>query len=264
MSIGARPEFPRPKDKNFEKSIMDYENPLALINLVSEDVRAAIEKIPASMLKLDEDEYVEKLGEPKVTVYQLRHQFWNEFDRACDTRSMMSMVNIYTACCSRTYWHAVIADPKALAFIMIPPAAYFAMTEELLARGLRRIRDILSLPIRRPNGDVDSRAGELILKSVMFLDMRIKGGFTHRTEQLSFNVNENRNAPADGKGLQVAGNPAKALDVQIEELEAMISQQQSKTSVAPSADSFMRQNHVIEVHAESVQDQQVEESSTDP
>lgn len=233
---------------------MDYENPLALINLVPPEVKAAIERIPASDHKLDEESYMEKYGEPKVTVFQLRHQFWTEFDRAIDTRSMMSMTNVYTACCSRVFWHGVLADTKAMAFIMIPPAAYFAMTEELLARGLRRIRDILALPIKRPNGEVDSRAGELLLKTVMFLDMRIKGGFTHRSEQLNYNLNDNRHSIEQKGQTALGSNPTKAIDEQIKELEDMLSRQQEKSSAPPSADSFMRQNHVIDVIASPVEE----------
>jgi hypothetical protein len=259
MSIGARPEFPRPKDKTFEKSLMDYENPLALINLVSADVRAAIEKIPAAWMKMDEDEFIEANGEPKTTVYQLRHQFWTEFDRAVDSRSQMSMVNIYTACCSRTYWHGVLMDVKALAFIMIPPASYFAMTEELLARGLKRVRDILSLPVKRPNGEVDARAGELILKTVMFLDMRLKGGFLHRSEQVSLNVNRNMTTiQQDGGGM--AGNPLQNLDDEIKALQAQIDKAGSSGGL-PDPSKFMSANkssEVIDVESETTDAEVVE------
>jgi hypothetical protein len=258
MSIGARPEFPRPKDKTFEKSLMDYENPLAMINLVTLDVREAIERIPTAWMKMDEEEFIEANGEPLTTVYQLRHQFWTEFDRAVDSRSQMSMVNVYTACCSRTYWHRILGDIKSLAFIMIPPASYFAMTEELLSRGLKRVRDILALPLKRANGEVDARAGELLLKTVMFLDMRLKGGFLHRSEQVSLNVNRNVSITQDGSGAN--SNPLQNLDDEIKALQDQIDKAGSSGGL-PDPSKFMSANksaEVIDVESETTDAEVVE------
>lgn len=231
---------------------MDYENPLALVNLVPKEVREAIEKVPMEWVKMDEDEFEAAHGEMRTTVCQLRYHFWNEFDRAIDQRTLMSMANVYTACCSRVYWHKILEEPKSLAYILIPPASYLATTEELSARGLKRIRDILSLPIKRPNGEVDTRAAEVILKAVMFLDMRLKGGFTHRSEQISLNVNQNTHQITHNQGTpDPTKNPIQNLDAEIAELQAQIART-GGSGGAPDPGKFMKANKgVIDVESQT-------------
>jgi hypothetical protein len=82
------------------------------------------------------------------------------------------------------YIKQALSIPEHLAWIICPPTSYENTLEEALTRGMKRINEILDLPLFESNGKIDYRAAELIMRAVGFVDVRKHGMPTQRTEQL--------------------------------------------------------------------------------
>lgn len=73
----------------------------------------------------------------------LKITFWEEFKRAQNERRKMTLLNVARGICSKKYFYAQIAIPEVLAWIMVPPAEEMLLQKELVALGMRRLREVM-------------------------------------------------------------------------------------------------------------------------
>jgi hypothetical protein len=127
------------------------------------------------------------LSRPTATEARIRLAFWQEYERTQMKHAFqMQVKNIYAGVCTHQHFYTrVLQRPEILAWMLMPPASYQVAMEEALNFGVERLREILELPIMLPNGKPDTSTASLILKTVAFLDMRVKGAIV----QKNLNVN---------------------------------------------------------------------------
>lgn len=217
-----------------------------MCNLVSPEIAKAILAIPEKYIDLTEEECEKKFPDPPATTNMIRRMFWLEYDRAVETRMKMDMTRVYTGVCSRQAFYKNLQSIDFIAWMVCPPQEYLVQTEELLAIGLKQIRQILMLPVVGQFG-VDTKLAEVKLKAVMMLDMRLKGAYVQRSMQYNHNVNENHNTNTN---VSVDGNTDAnlSIDEKIKQLEIEIEKTQSRvaTNPTPSASILTQQSQRVE------------------
>lgn len=165
-------------------SIFDRSNPRSLINIVWEELRDALNAIETNnpeLLDLTERQFEKKIS-PDPTVCRLRLRFWDEYARAQDRGKRMFKEEICRNVCSGDYWVRHISkNLELIAYIIIPPAGYATTMEELLYKGLDRMREVLDLPFRdEKTNRVDTRLIAEVVKIVQILDQRVKGAIIQK------------------------------------------------------------------------------------
>lgn len=146
-----------------------------------------------------------------VTENRIRVAFWMEFDRATATGTNMNMARVYSGICTGEHFHGlVIRKPEKLAWILTPLTSYTIAMEEALVSGIEKLREVFEFPLYNKRGEPDVRVGELILKAVAQLDLRVKGAIIQKIQTQSLNVHAHVNKPTESMS---------DLDKRLEELE---------------------------------------------
>lgn len=161
---------------------------------------------------LRKDEYT-----PTATDHRIRMNFWFEYDRACGMTRQMATPGIYHGACSREYLMGqYIKHAHKVAWMVCPPASYSVKVSEALEFGIEQLRDLLALPHMSNQGKLDVRLGELKVKIVAMLDMRVKGAVV----QKSLNVNV---SAADRKAIDTLAQEStmESLEKQLKELDRL-------------------------------------------
>lgn len=246
--------FPRPKGMTFDRVLKDASNPDSVITRCSPEIAKAICDLPEELLDVSEEDLHEKCPDPSATTMQLRRMFWLEYDRAIETRMLMDMSRVYIGVCSRQGFYKIIQNHAQLAWIVNPPKEYTLETEELLALGLRQVREILKLPLKNSLGFVDTKLAEVKLKAVMMLDMRLKGAYVQRSLQVSHNINENTTTNIEAT---MDGDKALHIDEKIKQLELEIANAESRklsqvVSVPTPTQKNVVEREVIDVEFKEV------------
>lgn len=123
----------------------------------------------------------ERLTRPTITDHLLRMSFWNEYYRAQNQGDRMMSKNIYESVCPREHFYALIQRPHRVMWMLTPPEDQTRQMEVLLAKGMRRLEEILSLPITQ-NGKVNVAVANLVMKTAIVLDVRLKGQAVQKLE----------------------------------------------------------------------------------
>jgi hypothetical protein len=188
------------KAASFNSLVKELEDPRTLVSFLPEDTKIAALSIPEHLLSLDEETIISILDtEYKVSVSNtleaLRFNFWMEYDRvqASTKENVMNMSNVYLGICTRTYWHKITQQqPHIFAFILTRPPEYDATMGGLLSLSTRRLRDILSIPVRENGKLQDPKILDLILKAAAMVDLRNKGSVVQRSETKNLTLLEQR------------------------------------------------------------------------
>jgi len=160
--------------------------PRSLYNLLPPAIQQSISKINPKLIGKTEKELEFELN-PDPFVCRLRLAFWREYE---ESQSKLRKMNLNALSIAMGVPSASIMAhlrmPKHIIWIITPPASYDIFLDEALSYGLRRMRnDILAMDIHGPDGLVDVKKADLLLKCVAFLDMRKNGGIVQRTENLN-------------------------------------------------------------------------------
>jgi hypothetical protein len=142
-----------------------------------------------------DDSRFEKLVRPTITDNLLRMSFWNEYYRVQgqgDTR--MRPIHIYEAVCPRDQFYNILQRPHRVMWILTPPQDQIQQMEVLLQKGIRRLDEILSLPMVT-DGKVNIAVANLIMKTAVVLDVRLRGQATQKVEIT--NKHEVKMSPAE-------------------------------------------------------------------
>lgn len=174
----------------FNKLIEQLEDEQSLLNCVPEDLRTRLLDIPDKFLNLQEEDLLEAMDidpkcrfKPTPTIDAIRNNFWIEFERAQSDRKNigMNMTNVLQGVMHTETFYRL--DCYALAYIICKPPTYEALMAGMQNLATRRIRDILSLPLKKADGSLaDPKHIELILRAAAMVDLRNKGGYVARVE----------------------------------------------------------------------------------
>jgi hypothetical protein len=214
----------------------DLDNPKSVVNLLSERLKKHAMDLPPHLLS-QSAEYLKKEHKLDYIDDQLRIAFWDEFFLTVDNDyKEMRMSAIYARVCSRDAFYAICDNPNRFAYMLHPPEDYILQMRALLAIGLERFKEILKLPVLKPNGQVDTKLIAELTKIVAIVDNRVKGAVTQKIE-----------IDATQKNLHVharAGNtyePPKSYDEitsEIRQLDREIKQLRDPTSLEIPGDEI--------------------------
>ena len=185
-----------PKDESLIIPQKDKDNPRSVINLVPLSVSKSIECIPDEVFALGEAE-LKKMAKPTEAEEKLRYSFWREYDLAQIGHRRMMISNVVSGVCHNSYFFRyVVTNSFKMAYILTPPPDYEVTIQEMLALGLSQLRDILTQPHVKKNGEVDSKLADVKYRIVEGLQLRVKGAVPHRVESKNLNVNVEQQSPA--------------------------------------------------------------------
>jgi hypothetical protein len=189
--------------QNLELSILDRENPHSLINLVPDLVAKEMEKLPDDLLLMTEEEF-EKQHKPDDLLFRLKLKFWDEWQQCL--MGFKHQINLgaitYGICTKEYFYKVVIQNQEYLAWVIMPPTDYATAMQEVLYRGMARLREAVSLPFvqkipkfYRGEPVVDPKTGEPLYETkidrgviseirqlVTLLSDRVHGAVVQRAE----------------------------------------------------------------------------------
>lgn len=135
------PDFDPP-----EISLFDASNPKSVLNLVSREISAAIQRIPARLLEMTEKE-LRSTVRPDATLCQLKIQFQLEYARCLEKSGTMKIANVIKGVCNKEFFYStVVQDTAKLAWVVTPPVDSLIAMREILHLGLGELRKIMATP----------------------------------------------------------------------------------------------------------------------
>lgn len=235
------PDQVAPKEKSFNQLIKQLEDPDSLINVLPEDMRVAVLSIDDRYINVSEEEMQlflrkEHRYSPSPTIEALRNNFWMEYDRVQGNKKekMMVMTNVYFGICSREYFHKITHEqPQVLAYILTRSPEYESVQAGMLSLATRRVRDILSIPLKKRDGSLqDPKIIELVLKAAAMVDLRNKGGYINRSETKNMTMIEQNTKhsyagmfnASSNDGVKSAASLQQDIDAQLKQLDLEASQ----------------------------------------
>lgn len=230
------------------------DRPESVLNLIRDDelVRRAAQ-LPSVLLAMSDSELEARMdGRPTRQDRRMRLYFWEEYEQAAkltqavDLESLSKEVGIlnWTA-----YRQNLVDNSDLLAWFLSPPASYRLQMREALDLGLKRLMDILELPIQDPKtGKVNAGVGLLVLQAYKLVDSRVNGAVAQKLIQLKADAGQ---VPEGGKFDEAA------VERRLKELEQLMSpsaptpetQAQIQKQIAEKAQSY------IESYAKPVHDE---------
>ena len=189
----------------------DAEHPSSMINSVPEWFKKRmLSPAVQQLMALDETE-LEREVKPNVTLRRIRSSFWYEYERMHSkytrtTTRAADNISVYKichgVCTTQFFMDRIFRNDYYFAWMIRPPQNYTKALNESLEHGLSRVREILNFPLyekkftRDGEPVVDPKTGRqievpseknanLILKTVAFLDLRVKGAVTQKIHQIS-------------------------------------------------------------------------------
>ena len=206
------------KDVQYRGGPFDPTNPRSLLNICPKEMRDGLSHLPHFWLYMSERE-IEAKVQPEPELNRIRLAFWKEYEKSQSELKPMHLSDI-----SRhlgfpsVFLIKAFKSPPQLAWILCPPASYDTFLDEALSHGMKKLRQILDLPLFNQDGEVNTKAADLVLKAVAFLDLRKHGGIMAR--------NMNLNVDASTKELRAITSAA-----QIEDIDAKIAELESRQEI---------------------------------
>ena len=183
-----------------EVSLIDREDPRALINLVNPSVQRAMERVAQEnpeWLLMSERELYKELS-PSDMDDCLRLQFWTEYNWAQDNFKNLRMGQVYNGITTReNFFTFVIKNPKRMAWIMNPPQGYMTSLEAMLNRGRPNLDLLLQMKLVNDEGKMDYAAAKIFLKAYELVENRVKGGAVQNIAQKTATLHVHKDAPEE-------------------------------------------------------------------
>lgn len=186
----------KPKIVNYSQEIL--RNPLdstdsttrSAISLLPDDIRFLIETQVSrhkALFALSERPLVSKIESMghiiSATENLLRNKFWLEYDHTIMSGfERMRIDEVLRGVCSYKFFkETFLAAGHLVAYMLLPPINFKVKQEETLLHGLDRLRSILDLPTRKPNGDVDMNVVKAQMSVYQILERRVQGEVIQKT-----------------------------------------------------------------------------------
>jgi hypothetical protein len=248
------------KAETFNSLIKQLEEPLSLLNVLPEDTRVHALNIPEKYIDKSEEEMLKLMEEEgcktSPTLEALRNNFWMEYDRIQGSKkeNTMTLMNVYFGVCSKAYWCKVLAEqPYNFAYILTRSPDYEAVQAGMLSLATRRVRDILSIPLTKSNGEMqDPKIIELVLKAAAMVDLRNKGGYINRSETKNMTLIEQNTKHSYAGMFTASSNDGSKTAAQLQQdinAQLMALEEESKNS-APLPEPKFQSNKETIVEAE--------------
>lgn len=186
-------------------SILDEENPASLINIVPTFMKEPIQRLTVncpSYIGMDEL-FIRKEAKPSDRDERIRLSFWDAYHIATvEQRRMIitQFINSHTISIEQFIRDYLRRPTVKLAYIITPPRKYGTSMRVLLDKGIRRIEEIMDLPIMKPDGTPNTSLIVQLIKTFQMIDMRVKGAIVQKMQIQQQNLNIN----ADASDMQAA------------------------------------------------------------
>jgi len=213
-------KLPQQTAENLKDDILDIDpydinHPRSMINKVPNWLRERMQgQLMMEYMRMDEEK-LQEIVKPTLTINRLRTAFWYEYEKLfakygssynSHSDHGLSIHRVCSGICSVSYFMYDVARNDAyLAWISHPPLNYEKSMQEALTHGLDRVREILNLPMleykftkdglpcvdpctNQPVMIANEKVANIILKTVAFIDLRIKGAIPQQIQQ---NINRN-------------------------------------------------------------------------
>ena len=221
--------------------LKQLKNPPAITEFTSDFLTNYISKLDieycdldeATLLKLIQDNLSKPNWQPAPVVETLRQAFWDQYEIAVRYQIKIDAHKIFENICTKGVFQKHMEDQNSLAWILCKPLAYEQKIGALLDRGYRRFEEFLELPVRDKMGNVNEKLVDSIFKIVTALDLRLRGGYTQRSEQMIRQQTEIIHSGSDAKQVEAQVN---SIDEKIKELERKIAEV-PKQLAAPTPDA---------------------------
>jgi len=197
----------------------DATGPRSILEIAPVRLASLIGRVDRDLLFMPIDE-LERQVKPDAFTNRVRLGFWREYERAqaFGVRMVLENIAVTIGATSAHVWACVEDTSRRLPWILQPPASYENFLSESLERGLSRLRTIIDAEIGHQDPTsgklviTDHKAAELILKAVVFIDMRVSGGIvqksinvTHDTSQMKKWANKDRLEELNKKIAEIEG-----------------------------------------------------------
>lgn len=166
-----------PLRRRSEVVFLDEMNARSLVNLLP-DAMSHLLKIAwndppkKALLGLGEkalrNEMIRHDRGPTAMDNRLRFQFWLEFDRCQleEDRPRLIMQNVLgTLIPKEVFYSHYIVDIYKFAWLMCPPLHYVAALEETLTYALEQLRESITAPIKRENGEINLTYADYVMRT---------------------------------------------------------------------------------------------------
>ena len=164
-------------------------NSVCLVDMISKKGNGVqkfldtISNLPDDWIGLSEEEALRKF-QPTRYHKMLRENFWYEYDRSLAVGKKIELNRIWVGWASYDYWIKQIM-PKPVAFIITPPVQLKRNLKYLFDLGMRRMEEILELPLYKDDGTPNTAVMNAILKVCDRVENRVLGPQTQKIEQTS-------------------------------------------------------------------------------
>lgn len=192
-----------------------------VFSLLSPKVQTAILNIPDELLMMNEEELEHKF-KPSNLDFMIRRRLWEKFREAGALGlSNIPNIEIYRGICTdQNFYDRVLKNPEKLAWLIHPVQDPDEMLKEAYEFSLKKVREILRMP-------VDAKSAPAILKAAEFLTNRVKGPVVQRLETRNLNVSVDSEKPMTNdeisekllelqEKIKDTKNPKKMTDVEAE------------------------------------------------
>ncbi len=181
--------------------LFDPDNPISLARKLPERLCAVLMALVTSDSRLpllvnDEDDLLAHLKDvhnhvPTVNDHRIRFHFWLEYERAVAEGDEMIPRNIHALVCSETAFRRMFLGlGYRAAFLLCRPAGYQKAVQETLHHGLKKMREILDLPIHDSKGKLNTKLLEIKTKVFTLMDMRVNGAPMQKIHQVNQTLNQ--------------------------------------------------------------------------
>ena len=185
-----------------EASVLNPHQESSLLNVAPLKVVPLIMRVRESLpeIAVASEDWLRKYLKPDERDERLRLSFWDEYNlvTAGTYKRRMRLESILSGICNNNTWEKIYAcNDKKLLWVLTPPKSYVQSMNYILHLGTERLSEIMSLPIKDEEGNVDHKAASLILKAFEMVDMRVKGGIIQKMQVEQKNLNVHVSAPSD-------------------------------------------------------------------
>lgn len=215
-------------DSFHNERVVHGDSPISVESITkhSPNFQKSLESLKKSSWLDKDDMEFRKIHEkhpPPVLVSRLRFSFWCQYDMALNNnRKQLSIAQVYGGLCTEKTWWDILNDHHYFSFILCPPPDYVNVAKEALNYGMDRVREILAAKIVDDEGNMNPRAAEVLLKTVMMLDARVKGAVIQKIDQRTLNVNT------------TIPNQPTLPPAEVKELNKLIEETKQKLSAPPT------------------------------
>lgn len=165
------------------------DQPDSILEVIPREIAELALALPDELFKVPES-VLETQAQVTRQDHRIRIQFWEEYERAHTKAEDMDLNRVVASTglpAWGIYWTKLQGSQQLLAWLMSPPAGYRLQMKEAHQLGMKRLMDILDLPLTKTDKFgrevADPSVGLLILHAFKLIDQRLHGAVTQKIVQ---------------------------------------------------------------------------------